>query len=339
MSETIRLALPSKGSLGDTTLNFLAGCGLPVHKPNPRQYTATISDLPNVWVVFQRPADIPVSVSRGDVDLGITGTDRVAELDATLREPILSLHDALGYARCELVIAVPTGWAEVTSMQSLANKVRSANGMRVATKYKNLTGAFLDKHRVAPCELVYADGALEVAPAVGSADFIVDISATGTTLRENALKPVPGGTIVSAQAGFIGNFHALKTRKPVYDVARKMLEYIEAHLCARERLMVTANMRGASAEMVGKRIVAQPDLGGLTGPTISKVFSRNPDESWFAVNLIVKRDRLYAAIGQLRAIGGSGVIVTPVNYIFDEYPERCRALDAALNATTEGAIL
>ncbi|MBN1287594.1 MAG: ATP phosphoribosyltransferase [Anaerolineae bacterium] len=335
MTHTVRIALPSKGALGDSTLDFLAACGLPVHKPNPRQYTATIPNLPDVWVVFQRPADIPVSVSRGDVDLGITGADRVAELDAPARAPILALHDALDYARCELVVAVPAAWTDVTSMAALAARAQTTDGLRAATKYKNLTGAFLKAHHVAPCELVYADGALEVAPAVGSADFIADISATGTTLRENALKPVPDGTILQAQAGFIGNYKALKTRAAVHDVARKMLEYIEAHLCARERMMVTANIRGASAEAVAARVLAQSNLGGLTGPTLAQVFSRSPDESWFAVNLVVTRDRLYPAIGQLRAIGGSGVIVTPVNYIFDEYPERCRALDAALNGGAE----
>ncbi len=333
MSETVRIALPSKGSLGQPTLDFLAACGLEAHKPNPRQYTATIPALPQVWVVFQRPGDIPSSVARGDVDLGITGSDRVAEREA----PVMMLHDALDYGHCDLVLAVPADWTHVKSVHDLAAYAAKSDAvLRAATKYQNLVRAFLDTHGIAPCELVYADGALEAAPAVGSADFIADISATGTTLRENYLKPVEGGTILHAQACFIGREQALREQPAVRTLARKMLEYIEAHLTARARLLITANMRGASAEAVARRVLAQPDLRGLTGPTLAQVFSAD-DENWFAVNLVVVRERLYPAIEQIRAIGGSGVIVSQVHYIFDEYPHRCRALDAALgkSAITE----
>jgi ATP phosphoribosyltransferase len=331
MTETVRIALPSKGSLGQPTLDFLAAAGLQVNKTNPRQYTATIPALPQVWVMFQRPADIPLSVADGRVDLGITGSDRVIERHDQIGEHLLMLHEALNFGHCELLVAVPADWAGVDTVAALAEKARSAAlPLRVANKYPNVVGAFLDEHGVAPCEQVYADGALEIAPTMGSADFIADISVTGTTLRENYLKPLKDGTILRAQACFIGNRAALQTRPEVRDLAHEMLEYFEAHLTARNRLLVTANIRGESAESVAARIMDQPDLGGLTGPTISPVFSRSPGESWFAVNLVVVRSRLYTAIEQLRGIGGSGVIVSPVSYIFDEYPARCRALDAAL---------
>ncbi|GAB4463425.1 MAG: ATP phosphoribosyltransferase [Anaerolineae bacterium] len=330
MPTDIRIALPSKGALGDATLDFLEEAGLGVNKTNPRQYTATIPALPGVQVLFQRPADIPLSVARGDVDLGVTGFDRVAEAHPKTGAALLVLHEALGYGHCGLVLAVPVEWTDVTAMAALAEKARERGGLRVATKYHHLVSEFLARHGVGPFELVYADGALEITPLMGSADLIADISATGTTLRENGLKPLSDGTVLHAQACLIGNRPALQARGPVLDVARRLLEYIEAHLAARGRVLLIANMRGESAERVAERVRNQTELGGLTGPTIARVYARDPDAGWFSVTVVVFRERLYEAIGQLRAIGGSGVVVTPLTYIFDEYPERCRALDAAL---------
>ncbi len=329
----IRMALPSKGALGDATLDFLTGAGLHVNLTNPRQYTATIPNLPGVQVLFQRPADIPFSVARGDVDLGVTGSDRVAEARPKIGEAALLLHDALGFGQCALVLAVPVEWTGVDSMAALAEQARARGGLRVATKYHYLVTEFLARHGVEPFELIYADGALEVAPLMGSADLIADISATGTTLRENGLKPLSDGTILRAQACLIGNRAALAARGAVLDVARKTLEYIEAHLAAREKVLLIANMRGETAGAVAGRVLSQTELGGLTGPTVARVYARDPNAGWFSVSVVVLRERLYDAIRQLRAIGGSGVVVTPLTYIFDEYPERCRALDAALNGS------
>lgn len=329
---TVRMALPSKGALGDATLDFLAGAGLPVTKTNPRQYTATIPNLPEVQVLFQRPADIPLSVARGDVDLGVTGSDRVAEAQPQTGDAALMLHDALGFGHCALVLAVPVGWTDIDTMAALAERARAQGGLRVATKYDHLVSDFLARHGVGPVALVYADGALEVTPLMGTADLIADISATGTTLRENGLKPLDDGTVLRAQACLIGNRAALQARGAVLDVARKTLEYVEAHLAAREKVLLIANMRGESAEAVAGRVLGQTELGGLTGPTVARVYARDPNAGWFSVSVVVLRERLYQAIRQLRAIGGSGVVVTPLTYIFDEYPARCRALDAALDA-------
>ena len=73
------MSLPSKGRLYDDCLAFLAGCGLSVYRPNPRQYEATIPALPGLQVLFQRPADIVISVRDGSVDFGITGLDVIEE--------------------------------------------------------------------------------------------------------------------------------------------------------------------------------------------------------------------------------------------------------------------
>jgi ATP phosphoribosyltransferase len=89
-------------------------------------------------------------------------------------------------------------------------------------------------------------------------------------------------------------------------------------------------MRGESPEGVAQRLFHETDLGGLNGPTIAPVYSQQHSEAghWFSASVVVDSARLYEAISQLRGSGGSGVIVTPITYIFDEYPERCQRLDA-----------
>ncbi|MBN1564150.1 MAG: ATP phosphoribosyltransferase, partial [Anaerolineae bacterium] len=175
----IRIALPSKGRMEVETLDFLAECGLKVHKPNPRQYTATIPALPNVLILFQRAWDISTSVASGDVDLGITGYDTFMETVNGGREGIVIIHDELGYGECSLVLAVPEDWDDVQVTADLNRRTP----LRVATKFKNSTARFLQDNGVADVRVVGADGALEAAPLVGYADFIADITSTGTTLR------------------------------------------------------------------------------------------------------------------------------------------------------------
>ena len=103
---TIRLSLPSKGRLQDDALNFLADTGLPVHKPNPRQYQAEVPALPELGIIFQRPGDIVVSVRQGSVDFGITGIDVLEEKRGDNGD-IIVLHDTLGFGHCSLKLAVP----------------------------------------------------------------------------------------------------------------------------------------------------------------------------------------------------------------------------------------
>lgn len=330
MREQIRLALPSKGRMEGETLDFLAECGLRVHKPNPRQYTATLPALPEVLILFQRARDIPLSVAAGDVDLGITGYDTLFEAFGEELQDVIVVHEALGFGECRLVLAVPEEWDEVRTVADLGQRA-AGRELRVATKYPQSVGRFLAARGVTHVRIVSADGALESAPLVGYADFIADITSTGTTLHENRLRALDDGTIVSSQAILIGNRAALKTRPDVLAATRQMLEFIEAHLRARGQYMIFANMRGHSMEDVAARVFGQPDLGGLQGPTIAPMITRQEVGQWWAINIVAHAHRLYEVIRQIRVIGGSGVVVTPVTYIFEEAPERYLRLLSTLN--------
>ena len=329
-SSNVRLSLPSKGRLSEDSITFLNNCDMKVDKTNPRQYQATIRGLSDMTVLFQRPSDIVISVRNGSVEFGISGLDVIEEYRGEQNQ-ILVLHDELNFGQCSLNLAVPEEMESVTDMNSLREYSSTlAKPLKVATKFSNLTGKFLDKHNI-PHQLISAEGTLETAPAIGYADIISDLVSSGQTLRDNRLRPLNDGLILKSQAALIANMNALKNNPQALNVARYLLEFIEARQRGEENVAIFANMRGSSSEDIAESIFNQPTIGGLQGPTISRVIVRDNDPNWYAVNIIVKRAELFTAINELRMIGGSGVVVQPVNYIFEEEPPRYIAMLNALS--------
>ena len=209
----IRIALPSKGALAEDSLVLLAEAGLKVRRPNPRQYQATIPALPGVTVIFQRPGDIVVGVRQGSIDFGITGYDILAEKgNVNGDQPILLLHDALGYGHCTLNLAVPEDVPvrNMAELQAWAEEL-AGNGrpLRIATKFPHTTAQFLAQTNIQPVKLIDAEGTLEIAPAVGYADLIADLVSSGITLRDNHLRILDDGEILRSQAVLIANRAAL----------------------------------------------------------------------------------------------------------------------------------
>ncbi len=329
-SNEIRLALPSKGPLSEETLRLLEAAGLSVYHPNPRQYKATIPNIPGLTVLFQRPGDIVVSVRDGSVDFGVTGGDVVAEKQGD-HGSVLTIHPRLGYGACTLNVIVPETWDNVNSMADLVGLQHEwGRPLRVATKFPNQASAFFRQFGMAEVEYITAEGTLEIAPTIGYADLITDLVSTGTTLRDNRLKRLSDGQILASQACLIANRASLQTSPPVLSVARTLLEFIVAHLRARDNVSIFANMRGNSPEEIAARMFNQAMIGGLQGPTLSPVVTRD-GEKWFAAHLVVHKAQLAQAISELRQVGGSGVVVSPVMYIFEEEPEEYRNMLKSLN--------
>ena len=332
--ENIRLALPSKGRMAELSFEFLEKCGLRVHRPNSRQYIARIPMYPNVEVILQRPGDIAIGVRQGSLDFGMVGYDLHAEKNFGHEHKTLILHDALGFGRCTLNFAAPNalGIQSMDELRAYASKLAD-NGqpLRVATKFPKLTGAFLEQHAITPFRLIDAEGTLEIAPTIGFADVIVDLVSSGQTLRDNQLCTLENGEILRSQSMLIANRNALKTRPDVLAMAQILLENIEAYLRAKDSVMVVANMRGKSAELIAERMFNHSELSGLRGPTIAPIYTNNGDgHRWFSISIAIKKAEMTQTINALRSIGGSGVIVTPALYIFEEEPKRYRAMLDAL---------
>jgi ATP phosphoribosyltransferase len=327
----IRLALPSKGRMAEEVLEMLSRAGLQVYKPNPRQYRAFIPSIPELTILFQRSGDIVTSVRDGSVDFGISGWDIVSERRSENGNIILLLSD-LKISRCTLNVIVPETMQEISTMADLASwQKKLGQPLRVATKFPNLTKAFFLEKGISQIDMISAEGTLEIAPIIGYADIIVDLISTGTTLRDNRLKMIEDGLVLSSQACLIANHSALKNRPEVLAMARQLLEVIVAYLRGAENVSIFANVHGETTQEIAHKIFSQKVIGGLQGPTISPVITREGGD-WHAVHLIVRKDQLTIAINELRQVGGSGVVVAPVHYIFEEEPQAFKELLSAMEA-------
>jgi ATP phosphoribosyltransferase len=328
-SRKIRIALPSKGLLAGGSMELLANVGFPIYKPNPRQYIASIPQLPGIEVIFQRPGDIVISVRDGSVDFGITGSDIYLEKKGS-NGSILPLHNHLGYGKCTLNIIVPDSWETVNCLDDLKGyQVSLGRPLKIATKFPILAGDFFNNTTGIQFELIKAEGTLEIAPTVGYADLIVDLVSTGTTLRDNRLKKLPNGTILNAEACLIANKKRLRDDPSTLTMATQLLEMIGAYLRGKQNLAIFANIRADSMEDISEKIFQKSVISGLQGPTVSRILTRD-NENFYAIHVVVNKEALQTAIQEIRDIGGSGVVVSPVNYIFEEEPGEIKKMLAAL---------
>ncbi|KAF9690287.1 hypothetical protein SADUNF_Sadunf01G0179800 [Salix dunnii] len=329
--KVVRFGLPSKGRMAADTLDLLKDCQLLVKQVNPRQYVAEIPQLSNLEVWFQRPKDIVRKLLAGDLDLGIVGFDTFSEYGLG-NEDLIIVHNALGYGDCRLSLAIPNHgiFESINSVRELSQMPQwTAKPLRVATGFTHLGPKFMKDNGFLNVTFSIADGALEAAPAMGIADAILDLVSSGTTLKENNLKEIEGGVLLESQAILVARKKSLIEQKDVRDRTKEILERLEAHLRAVDQFTVTAHMRGSSAEEVAGRVRSQPSLSGLEGPTISPVFSKHngkvtPD--YHAIVICVPKKALYKSVQQLREIGGSGVLVSPLTYIFEEVTPRWKEL-------------
>ncbi|CAK7357106.1 unnamed protein product [Dovyalis caffra] len=338
----IRFGLPSKGRMAADTLDLLKDCQLLVEQVNPRQYVAEIPQLSNLEVWFQRPKDIVRKLLSGDLDLGIVGFDTFSEYGLG-NEDLIIVHDALGYGDCHLSLAIPNYgiFENINSLRELAQMPQwtAAKPLRVATGFTHLGPKFMKDNGFMHVTFSTADGALEAAPAwfsqttgvdkMGIADAILDLVSSGTTLKENNLKEIEGGVVLESQAVFVARRKSLVEQKGVRDKTKEILERFEAHLRAVDQFTVTAHMRGSSAEQVAGRVLSQPSLSGLEGPTVSPVFCKHNGKvtlDYYAIKICVPKKTLYQSVQQLREIGGSGVLVSPLTYIFKEVTPRWQEL-------------
>lgn len=329
----IRIAIPSDGAMFDPTQEFLASCGLRIWRASPRRYTGIIPSIAGTEVMFQRTADITTKIDEGNADLGFVTYDRYLENRIEDGESIL-IMPGLGIGQCELVIAVPDSWIDVENVSDLADLSvefrESGREFRIATKYPRLTERFLLHNGVKFFRLIPVSGALEVAPEMGYADFIADISASGVTLRENRLKTLTDGSILRSEGCLIGNSASLRRDPEKLRIAGEIIERIEAHQNAQLYFRVSANIEGPSESEIAADILKSPTMAGLQGPTIGRVFSKE-DGNWFAVTVLIKKSDLPGVVSSFRTIGATSVSVSELDYLYQQGNQSYDKLVHALN--------
>jgi len=154
-------------------------------------------DGADLRVILVRPADVPAYVDHGAADLGIVGKDILWESPGSHYELV-----DLRFGGCRLVLAVP-------DTSGLDGPETWPPLLRVATKYPRTATAWFETRGQA-VELVRLHGSVELAPQVGLVDAIVDLTATGRTLRENRLRITE--VLGESTARLIANKASMKTR-------------------------------------------------------------------------------------------------------------------------------
>ena len=203
---TLTLAIPSKGRLKDQCVGALAKAGITVHpSEDARSYRTRVEGAEGLEVLLLSASEIARELRDGAIDLGVTGEDLLRETmpDFDGRGRIVS---RLGFGHADVVVAVPASWIDVETMEDLGDvaagfRARHGRRLRIATKYWRLTqGFFTRSHGIQSYRIVESLGATEGAPAAGSADIIVDITSTGSTLDANQLRVLSDGVILRSQA-------------------------------------------------------------------------------------------------------------------------------------------
>jgi ATP phosphoribosyltransferase len=203
---TITIALPSKGRMKDEASDIFERAGLSiVAVGNDRSYRGRVEGWEGVEIAFLSASEISREIGNGTVDFGVTGEDLVREglAEADRRVEICA---RLGFGRADVVVAVPEIWLDVGTMADLGDvaadfRTRHGRRLTIATKYWRLTQQFFSsQHGIQLYRIVESLGATEGAPASGSADIIVDITSTGSTLQANHLKVLSDGIILRSEA-------------------------------------------------------------------------------------------------------------------------------------------
>ncbi|MGT2426966.1 ATP phosphoribosyltransferase [Amnibacterium kyonggiense] len=274
----LRIAVPNKGALAETAAQMLGEAGYRLRR-DPKELT--VSDPRNDAEFFYlRPRDIATYVGSGALDVGITGRDLLLDSGSAAVEVA-----ALDFASSTFRFAGPAG--RFSSLEDL-------RGLRVATSYTGLVGAFLEREGVGTT-LVHLDGAVETAVRLGVADAVADVVETGTTLRAQGLE-IFGPVILESTAVLISG----AARADGMDVLERRLNGV---LVARRWVMVDYDV---PRDLLDEAAALAP---GYESPTVTPLH----DPQWAAVRVLVKRTEMNLIMDRLYALGARAIFVTPIH--------------------------
>lgn len=283
----LRIALPSKGRISEPAVELLAKAGIGL-KDNTNRKLFSDTYHPDISVMFTRAADIPEFVADGAADMGITGLDLIEEKEADVK-----ILEDLNFGKASLVLAVP----EDSSITSL-NDIKS--GTVVATEFPNLTNRYLKGHGI-EVKIVELSGSTEIAPFIGVADIITDLTSTGTTLKMNHLKIVD--TVLDSSIKLITNPKSYNQKGEIIEEVRTGIRGV---MDAEGKKLIMLNVNENQLDQVTK---AMP---GMTGPTVSKVLS---SDDMMAVHAVVNEHEVFNLVNRLKKIGARDILVVPIERI------------------------
>lgn len=310
--DKVRFAIP-KGHLAEATFRTLERAGY-IISGTERTYRPTIND-PRIDLKILRPQEIPIFVSEGLQDVGITGLDWIKETHADV-EVLVDLE----YSRAKLVVAVPKSFTAISCLSDLLEQfIRQGGILKISTEYLNLSAEYLkanpvyqgafgdtDPVTVTPwwrrgenqkVNIYLSFGATEAKPPE-DADAIVEVAETGASLEQNDLKVIE--TIMESTAVLIGNKDSIgdeSKREKIYDI----LTLLKGVVDGRKKLHIFVNVSKENLSELLKMLPA------LKGPTVSPLSDRN----WYSVNTVIEKERFLQLIPTLRKLAQGLVVYEP----------------------------
>lgn len=277
----LQIALPNKGALADGAVELAEEAG---YRCRRRGRELAVRDPEHgVEFVFLRPRDIATYVSRGIIDLGVTGLD----LTYDSRADVTHVMD-LGFGNARFCYAVPKS-SDLTP-ETFTSETR------IATSYDTLVQRDLDERGV-DASVVSLDGAVEISIRLGVADAIADVVQTGRTIDEAGLETV-GDPILRSQAVLIAQNGDTAQK----EAAQLFAERVRGIVVAREYVVV-------EYDLPEKHLPEAREITpGIESPTVSPLSK----DGWVAVKAMIERDAVNQAMDELSELNARGIIITDI---------------------------
>lgn len=283
----LRIALPNKGRLSEDARELFADAGLEARTVGERALTASLGG--EFEAIFVRAQDIPEFVADGAADAGVTGFDLVCESGRDL-EVLLDLE----FGKCRLVLAV----REDSGLKTLSDFTASP---RIATVFPGIVSRYFNDAGI-PIQLVPLSGATEIAPHLGIADAVADITSTGSTLKVNGLREI--STLMHSSARLVRCGPGGRPR------TRDALPALTALADALESVLRASTKRYLMANVPREQLAAVKQvLPGLNGPTVVDILNGG---SFVAVHAVVPAASVYRTAASLKQLGAQGILVTRI---------------------------
>ena len=260
----LKIAVPSKGRISDPSIAILEKAGLGL-KDNANRKLISATFNKDIDVMFARASDIPKFIEDEIVDMGITGVDLINESEANVKELV-----DLSFGQTKLVLASPED-SNINSIDDLTSKI------------------------------ITLSGSTEIAPLIGIADLITDLTSTGTTLKMNHLKIVD--VILESTIKLITNDNSFENKKELVEAVSTSIKGV---IEAERKKLVMMNVKKENLDNVKKVMPA------MTGPTISEVLSK---EETVAVQAVIDEDVVFELVNDLRNAGAKDILVVPIERI------------------------
>ena len=283
----LKIAVPSKGRISNPSIDILEKAGLGLKDNNNRQLISKTHNK-DIDIMFARASDIPEFVADGIVDMGITGIDLIEENESE----VIKLTD-LKFGQTKLVIASPEE-SEINSVNDITSE------MTIASEFPKLTKNFLNEKNL-DCKIVKLSGSTEIAPFIGVADLITDLTSTGTTLKMNHLKIID--TILESTVVLITNKETYSEKNEIVEAVNRSIKGV---IDAFGKKLIMMNVKSKDLDKV-KELMPSMD-----SPTISEVLSK---EKTVAIQAVIDEDEVFTLVNDLRNAGAKDILVVPIERI------------------------